>query len=398
MTTWTLKRARAVWASRQCLTRRADTAREAAVRGGWPRTLGGVEAYLALAARCASVTVAGVHDAVLAGELRVTPAVRGCIYLVPRDHAPLALAVSEEQARPRLHKDLAKAGASVEEAAAVADAVVEALAGGPLTTDALRRALPDGVVRSLGDAGKKAGVTTTLPPALRLAEWDGRVERFLPGGRVDTERYLWRRAGGRAPTPEGPPLHAELARVFLSQAGPATVDELAAWSGLTKTQAKAAIAATKAAPVRIEGHGDAWVMPEDLDAPVEGGAEARLLPMEDVALVWRGGAAALTDPAHHGVPIERWGRGSGTTIGDVAHPMSRLLMVGDTVVGLWEWDGAGDRVVWRCFAQAPAAAVEAEAARVAGMLRELGHGRTFSLDTDADVARRAASLGQPVPD
>ena len=38
---------------------------------------------------------------------------------------------------------------------------------GPLSTDALRKSLPGGTVRSLGEKGKKVGISSTLPPAVR---------------------------------------------------------------------------------------------------------------------------------------------------------------------------------------------------------------------------------------
>jgi hypothetical protein len=36
---------------------------------------------------------------------------------------------------------------------------------------------------------------------LRLLELAGKIERMLDGGRLDTERYLWRRTAGKLPAP-----------------------------------------------------------------------------------------------------------------------------------------------------------------------------------------------------
>jgi len=67
-------------------------------------------------------------------------------------------------------------------------------------------------VRSLGEKGKKLGLSSTLPPALRTLEFEGRIERTLEGGRLDSERYLWRlparerfcrRQDRRQPLPSG---------------------------------------------------------------------------------------------------------------------------------------------------------------------------------------------------
>lgn len=389
----TTEQLRALWAQRQCLTEQAPTVREAALRGGWPRTLGGVEAYLALAARCPAATVEAVDAAVAAGDLAVTPAVRGCIYLVPRDHAGVALAIAEEQARPRLEKDTAKAGLSAAEIAEVGEAVVEALAGAPLSTDALRGAIPSSLLRPLGDAGKKVGISSALPPALRHLEWDGRIARTMASGRVDTERYLWRAATGRLPAPSGAALHAEVARIFLAQAAPATLDELAAWSGLGKRDAKAALAAVGAVPVPVEGGRDAFVLPGDpMDAPPPTTA-TRLLPVLDNYVVWRAGLAPLADPRHHDLSLDQWGALGPKRLADVAHPFHRLIVIGGSIAGVWEWDAGAERVVWRTFDPAPeaaAAAIAPEAERAATIIRTLGHARAVSIDNVAAIARRAA--------
>ena len=45
--------------------------------------------------------------------------------------------------------------------------LVAALADGPIATTRMRKGLPECVVRSLGPAGKRVGLSSTLPPALR---------------------------------------------------------------------------------------------------------------------------------------------------------------------------------------------------------------------------------------
>ena len=63
---------------------------------GYVRTLGGVDAYLALRARLPLLQRATVDAAVSAGEVSVSPAVRGCMYLVPRADAPLCLRLASQ--------------------------------------------------------------------------------------------------------------------------------------------------------------------------------------------------------------------------------------------------------------------------------------------------------------
>src|SRR5262245_21809882 len=61
---------------------RAEALPDLVARTGFIRTLGGVDGYLALLARHPDLQLTEVDRAVSSGALRVTPAVRGCIYLV----------------------------------------------------------------------------------------------------------------------------------------------------------------------------------------------------------------------------------------------------------------------------------------------------------------------------
>ena len=81
----TLSQARALWWQKQGLGGRSSTAPIAARIGdsGWLRTLGGTDVYLAARARKPGMTRGELDAAVDRGELRVVPAARGCIYLVP---------------------------------------------------------------------------------------------------------------------------------------------------------------------------------------------------------------------------------------------------------------------------------------------------------------------------
>src|SRR5256885_7675998 len=79
-----LAQARAGWWSKQSL---GDGARGSVTQvitdSGWLRTLGGADVYLAARARRPGMKRADLDAAVARGELRVAPAARGCIYLVP---------------------------------------------------------------------------------------------------------------------------------------------------------------------------------------------------------------------------------------------------------------------------------------------------------------------------
>ena len=104
----------------------------------------------------------------------MVPAARGCMYLVARPQVALALRLAARLTLPRAEREHAKAGIRPREVEELAAAVRETLTRkGPLTTEALRKALPEGSVRSLGEVGKKVGISSALPSALRLLEFDG---------------------------------------------------------------------------------------------------------------------------------------------------------------------------------------------------------------------------------
>lgn len=387
-------------------------------RTGFLRTLGGVDVYLAARARVPGLTAARLDEALLRGEVRVVPAVRGCIYLVSARHAPLALALAARLSASRNAREAEKAGIAPGELEELGQAVVEALerggddaseAGG-MTTDALRRALPDGAVRSLGDRGKKLGLSSTLPPALRALELDGRIERIPATGRLDTERYLWGPARKSPVEPASVPadsdgLDAAVGEIFFRAAGVATRRDLAAWVGLNQGEAKRVVERLDLVPVAVEDLDEtAYCHPDHrhlvASPPAPDAAAVSLLPFADGLVDLHGGPAAMVEPAHHGVEVPVWGRGKGSTLGDARHVSLRSVVAGGRIAGFWEYHPDDEVVVTGVFDPPPpadraafAAALDAAAADTGRFLREeLGNGRSFSLDTDDHLRRRAEDL------
>jgi hypothetical protein len=403
-----LAQARAHWHRLQGLGAPvAGTLEEVVAATGWPRTLGGVDVYLALRARVPGMTRRALEEAVDARRLQVIPAVRGCIYLVPAPQVPLVMRVAEDQYRKRADREFERAGIAEKEIAGTGEAVLAALRQGALTTDALRRAMPEGAVRSLGERGKKVGLSSTLPPALRHLEFEGRVERALDGGRLDTERYLWRLpaknpfAGAHVPG-DAAARHAEIARIFLRSSGPASVKDFAEWAALSQRDARAALEAGPVVTVAVDGYADdAFLLEEQLPALREkngrsGGARFSFLPFEDNYLVLHGGPRLLVDPRHHDRKIPVWGQSRGTTIGDAKHISLRALVEGDAVTGLWEFDPGSAAVVFTTFDPLPPArrkALQALADDVGRFLGdEMGHAKSFTLDTTEAVQDRARQI------
>jgi hypothetical protein len=403
--TLSLDRVRAHWHRRQGLTEPVSgTLEEVVSATGWPRTLGGADVYLAVRARVPGLSRRQLEEAVEQSRLQVTPAVRGCIYLVPRAEMPLVLRVAEEQYLKRAGREHEKAGIAPNELAEVGEAVLKALRKGPVSTDALRKALPEGVVRSLGEKGKKLGLSTTLPPALRHLEFEGKVERVLEGGRLDTERYLWRLAarnpftGAKVPT-GSTGRYARLGALFFRQFGPATLEDFSTWAALSQRDAREALSTLPLVPVAVEGYADeAFVLEEDvavLREKVPTATSVSLLPSSDLYLVHHG-PAPLTDPRHHGVELPQWGSTKPGTLGGGRYMAMRVLLDGDRLVGLWEYDPDAEKVVFHTFDALPPKrrrAVEAVAEDVATFLREdVGHARSFTLDSTDTVRERAARI------
>lgn len=373
-------------------------------RSGWLRTLGGIDVYLAAWARVRGLRRADLDRTVEKRLLQVVPAVRGCIYLVPRPEVPLVLRIADELSRPRTEYELGKVGSGWGEVQDVADGVLAELQSRAHTTDSLRRALPAGLLRSLGDLGKKVGMSSVLPVALRQLEFAGRIERRLADGRLDSERYTWQLldenlfAGAKLPADADARL-TELARLFFQHAGPSTVREFAEWSGLGQKDARAAVESLDLTPVRIEGHADeAWASARDLadlEEPPESSA-VTLLSFADNYLSLHGGPAAVTDPAQHGLTIPVWGnmRQKTMALGDAKHISLRPVLVGDRLAGFWEYDPDAQTVVTTTFSTPPKG-LKARAEELGQFLRgELGHGRSFNLDTDAALRERVALVGQ----
>lgn len=397
LSTLSLAHARARWHLRQGLASPKKGAPASIIaRSGWPRTLGGIDVYLATRARIAGLRRADLDAAVQSGELNVTPAVRGCIYVVPRADLPLLLHIAVEMWRPRTERELDKVGADWKEVQTLGAAAEKTLKKAPMTPDMLRRALPQGALRSLGEVGKKIGMASLLPVALRLLEFEGRVVRRLEGGRLDSERYLWQLPEKNPLTGANVPKDAAdrfvaLARIFFEHAAPATVKQFAEWSGLPVREAQKAVAALELVPVQIEGFSDeAWAFAEDLSPPPVS-SNISLLPFEDNYLTLHGGPGVLASPAQHGLSIPRFGMPGDVPLGTAKHISLRAILRGPELVGFWEFHPDGAKLVTATFSPVDKKALTQQVDELSQFLRdELGHGRSFSLDTDEKLRERAA--------
>lgn len=162
---------------------------------------------------------------------------------------------------------------------------------------------------------------------------------------------------------------------------------------LSKRDAKAAFERAGAEPVEVEALGAAWRLGSS-PAPSPGGI--RFLPFDDNYLVIPGGPRLFVPESAWAMPVPAWGSKAPSTLGAVKHLALRVVVDGPAALGLWEWDAAAGEVVVAPFSTVPRArreALDEGRSALAGFLRdELGHARSFSLDSDAQVQARAGRL------
>jgi DNA glycosylase AlkZ-like len=177
-------------------------------RCGWSRSVGGAGPYLTLFSR--------------GGASRETT-----------DKAASTLAIHE----------LPTLGVTEKEVDKLCDAVVKALEQGALDPDGIREATGK-ASRSLGEEGKKRGLTTTLPLALGRLQTEGRIRRVPVNGRLDQQRYAYVNwtPNPLATYPESlETAFTELARRLFRWIGPATLGEFQWFAGLGVKATKQAV-------------------------------------------------------------------------------------------------------------------------------------------------------------
>ncbi len=304
-------------------------------RTGWARSVGGVGPYLTLFARAAS-SRAETDAAVAACEIHELPSARGCTYVVPA--ADFALALQAAQGGDEDMATARKLGVTDREVDRLCQAVVDALAGGPLTPDQLREAV-GGAARSLGPSGVKKGLSSTLPLALGRLQPLGEIRRVPTNGRLDQQRYRYVRwdpnplaGSARAPAE----LHVELARRFFRWAGPASAAEFQAFAGLGAHAARPALAELALVPLLP---GDARLMfADDREAlaeftPPREPGYSLVSSLDGLALLRRN-LQDLLDPAD----IDHIAPGAGAVaLGGLSDLPSHAIIDRGRLVGLWEY-------------------------------------------------------------
>jgi hypothetical protein len=363
-------------------------------RTGWVRSVAGASPYLALFAR-AGTSRAAADAAVAAVAIHELPSARGCTYVVPATDYAVALRAGQGRGEAA-EIDAAKkhCGVTDDEIASLCKAVLAVVAGGEKDPRELKDSLGAGV-RHLGDAGKKRGLTTTLPLALGLLQSRGEIRRVPTNGRLDQQRYayaVWRPSPLAGVTLSDEQVALELGRRFYRWAAPATPAELAWWAGIGVKAARATVAEIGLVPV---AEGDARLMfPDDREAllafvrPKE--PQIRLVGSLDNLAHPRREVASLLSEAH--AAVEVWNEKKTEAAGSLSDLPFHAIVDRGQLIGLWDYDPGASAIVWKTFGKATAA-VREEVKRVEAFIRdELGDARSFSLDSPESRAPRLSAL------
>lgn len=376
-------RIRAWWAQRQGLdgSLKGKTAAQVLDRSGWARSVGGVAPYLTLFSR-AGISREAADKSVAQLEIHELPTARGCTYVLPAGDFALGLKVGEGFGGQEM-KTAMKLGVTEKEIDKLCDAVIKALAKGPLAPDDIREATGN-ASRSLGEEGKKKGMTTTLPLAFGRLQVIGEIRRVPVNGRLDNQRYqytLWRPNPLKSFKLSAHEAYVELAKKYFRWIGPATVAEFQQFIGLGVKDTKATVDALKLIPV--EEGSDRLMFAEDrekfhsLKIPTKpqysllGGIDSLTLLRRDLNL--------LLDPKDRANSILKDPAGkAGSGLLDL--PDHGIFDRG-RLIGLWEYDMDTQSIAWTTFGvkdKALNAVVEETEKYVRD---QLGDARSFSLDS-----------------
>jgi hypothetical protein len=386
-------RLRLWWWRRQGLdgSLRGQSAAEILARIGWARSVGGAGPYLALFAR-AGLSRAAIDQALARCEIHELPAARGCTYIVPAADYGLALAVGERFVAVEQALAL-KLGVTEAELDRLSDRVVAALSAGPLDIEAIKAAAGD-AVRNLGEAGRKKGVTTTLPVALGMLEARGLVRRIPINGRIDQQRYfyaLWPQNPRIAAPLEPEAAALQLAQRFFCWIGPARLAELQWFTGLGAKACREL--AQRLGLVSIPSDGEFLILPEDLEGFTKQSETVApsyaLVSMIDPLLATRRKVDELIDAVDIGFGLDA---GNRTAPGVADELFSHPILDRGRIVGYWAYDPDVAALIWAGFG-VDGAALRAAVAATEGFARDqLGDVRSFSLDSPRSRAPKLATL------
>jgi hypothetical protein len=388
---------RAWWWHRQGLdgSLRGKRPSEVLERSGWARSVGGVGPYLTLLAR-AGTSREAADAAVATLDIHELPAARGCTYVLPASDFALGLQVGQEFGGGEM-KTAAKLGVTEKEIDKLCDAVIAALEknGGPLDPDGLREATGK-AWRSLGDEGKRKGVTTTLPIALGRLQAQGEIRRVPVNGRLDQQRYSyvrWKPNPLSSRQGSADDAYVELARRFFRWVGPATMKELQWFTALGVKTSKQAVDGLGL--VSVEDGSDRLLLPEDVAAfrafePPEEPRYSLVSSLDAISATRRDVQTLLDAKDRDREVLAEAGERPASSLVDL--PAHAIIDRG-RLVGLWEYDVETSSIVWATFGVKKTKALESAIEETQAFARDqLGDARSFSLDSPKSRGPRIEAI------
>ena len=385
---------RAWWAHRQGLdgSMRGKAPAEILERSGWSRSVGGVGPYLTLFSR-GGTTREAADEAVAKLDIHELPTARGCTYVVPASDFALGVTVGRQFNSDM--KTALKLGVTEKEIDKLCDAVVNALESGPLDPEGIRDATGK-ASRSLGEEGKKKGLTTTLPIALGRLQTEGRIRRVPTNGRLDQQRYKY---VNWTPNPlAGYPdsldvAFSELGRRFFRWVGPATLGEFQWFAGLGLKTTKQAVEPLGLVPA--EPGSDRLLLPDDtakfkaFEAPTK--SQYSLVSSLDPITANRREMQSLIDEKDRERPVMV--DAASKPVGGLADLPSHAVLDRGQIIGLWEFDTESNEIVCATFGRKKDRALDAAIEETQAFVRDqLGDARSFSLDSPKSRAPRVDAL------
>ena len=361
---------RAWWSHRQALdgSSLGQSAATILAITGWARSVAGIGPNLTLFSRESVAAATDIHE---------LPTARGYTYVLPAaDHA-LGLKLGQPLREPE-RNTARKLGVTDPEVEKLAIAVLAALKNGSLDPSEIRD-LVGATSRSLGEAGKKKGMTTTLPLALGLLQAQGQVRRVPVNGRLDQQRYnyaLW------SPTPltncklTPEECLVELARRYFTWTGPATLAGFQAFSGMSQQACKSPLASLTLVP--LEPGSPRLPHPSDLEK-----LNAFKLPPEPCYKLVRSldAISLLRREVRNLLAPEDLERILPGDKGELAELPNHALLDRGRVIGLWQFHPTAAELVWISFLKPNAALKKAVAETEQYFRDQVGDARSFSLDS-----------------
>jgi hypothetical protein len=284
-----------------------------------------------------------------------------------------------------------KLGVTDKEIEKLCDSVVKALSKGPLDPEEIREATGK-ASRSLGEAGKKKGLTTTLPLALGKLQASGDIRRAPVNGRLDQQRYrytAWRPNPLAKNKISSEEVNTELARRFFTWIGPATMAEFQGFSAMSVKAAKAAVE-----PLKLETLDDGSLIHaadrEKFEAfKIPKQAHYVLASSIDGLTLLRRDVETLADDS----TLKQMEKVTGVKVGrGVIELPDHHIFDRGKLVGLWEYDPAAESIAWVAFI-AKNKDLERAVARMEEYVQtQLGDARSFSLDSPKSRIPRIQAL------